>query len=93
MISGRPPAGRYWSINLMNHWWESFDYRERKAGINNFEVGLDPDGSFSVVVAHRDPGRPNWIPLHGHRRGLVAFRTLLPDGEPEPAIYTVVELP
>ena len=34
----------------------------------------DPDGVFRVVVAHRDPGVPNWLDTTGHAEGFLTPR-------------------
>ena len=31
------------------------------------------------VIAHRDPGVPNWLDTAGHRRGTVGVRWVGPD--------------
>ena len=39
--------------------------------------------AFRVVVAHRDPGMPNWISTAGHEQGLVFCRWLQSESMPE----------
>ena len=34
----------------------------------------DADGGVTIVVAARDPGRPNWLETAGHRVGTMCFR-------------------
>ncbi len=41
------------------------------------------DGSFQLVVAHEDPGHPNWINTAGHHHGTVALRWVRTDAHPE----------
>jgi hypothetical protein len=36
-----------------------------------------------MVIAHRDPGVPNWIDTEGRAFGLVFWRFMLPVGEIE----------
>ena len=38
------------------------------------------DGSFRIVIAHRDPGVPNWLDTEGRPFGLVFWRYFLPTG-------------
>ena len=33
-----------------------------------------------MVLAHRDPGVPNWLPTEGRPFGLVFWRFMLPEG-------------
>ncbi len=42
---------------------------------------LEVDGTFRIVVAHRDPGTPNWLDASGHAEGSVVFRWLLAEGD------------
>ncbi len=75
-ITGRPPAGRYWSVLLMTRWMESLDYRHHRVILNQRDAVLEPDGSFRILVADRDPGAPNWLDTAGHHQGYVMFRWL-----------------
>ena len=50
-----------------------------------------PDGSVRLVVAHQDPGVPNWIETAGHRRGTMCLRWVGAQRHPEPTTR-VVEL-
>jgi len=46
------------------------------------------------VVAHRDPGEPNWLDTGGREVGLLTLRWFWPTGEGAPAPATsVVRLP
>ncbi|MEE8473946.1 MAG: hypothetical protein V3T01_01260, partial [Myxococcota bacterium] len=49
--------------------------------LNDAEFDVAPDGSFEIVVAHRDPGTPNWIDAAGVRTGMIFWRFLLPKEE------------
>jgi hypothetical protein len=35
---------------------------------------VDPDGVIRLVVAHEDPGVPNWLDTGGHREGFLTPR-------------------
>jgi len=72
----RPPPCRYWSVQLMNHYWESMDWDVRQTSINGHMATLDADGVFRAVIAHDDPGVPNWLDPAGHVAGLVCGRVL-----------------
>ena len=39
--------------------------------------------SYRLVVAHRDPGVPNWLDTEGRPFGMVFWRFMLPEGEIE----------
>jgi len=32
------------------------------------------NGSLKIIVAHEEPGRPNWIETAGHQQGTMCFR-------------------
>src|SRR5581483_2670023 len=81
-----------WGVQLWNRYMQSLDYRHHRVSLNREQVALEPDGSFRVVVAQRDPGVPNWIETAGHREGLVFCRWLQADTLPEQATATVMRL-
>lgn len=54
------------------------------------QTKLEPDGSFRMVLAHRDPGVPNWIDTDGHVRGRLSWRFLLPEERVQPLRTRVV---
>ena len=56
-------------------------YRHRRVSLNRKQMQLGRDGSFRIVVAHRDPGVPNWIDGAGRTTGTIFMRFLLPEGE------------
>ena len=53
---------------------------------------LEADGSFRIVLAHEDPGVPNWIDTEGRGFGLVFWRFFMPEGEVETPQAHVVKL-
>jgi hypothetical protein len=77
LVEGPAPVARYWSVQIFNRWLESPDYRYRNVAINSKAAKLRKDGTFRVVLAHRDPGVPNWIETAGHRQGQICLRALL----------------
>jgi hypothetical protein len=74
VITGRSPECAYWGCMLWNPFMQTFDYRYQRIGINGEQAVYEPDGSWRLVVAARDPGRPNWLSTAGHRRGVLFFR-------------------
>jgi hypothetical protein len=78
VIEVRPPVCEYWMFALHNHWMETLDYVHHRITLNSHRATLEPDGSVRVVVAHRDPGVPNWLDTAGHRRGTVGVRWVGP---------------
>ena len=53
---------------------------------------LEPDGSFRIVIAHQDPGVPNWIDTENRPFGMVFWRYFLPEGEIETPQAKMVKL-
>ena len=35
---------------------------------------IPPDGSIRIIVAHQDPGLPNWLNTCGHGEGTMCWR-------------------
>jgi hypothetical protein len=86
-----PPNCVYWGFHLAGNNWESFDWDLRQTSINGHQAVIDPDGMFRAVIAHRDPGVPNWLDACGHTPGLIAGRYNRTDAAPVPRL-TVVPL-
>ncbi|OWY58640.1 hypothetical protein B7486_78870, partial [cyanobacterium TDX16] len=59
-----PPRCAYWNIQVANVWAESLDVR-RPVWRNHTNVFLDDDGVARIVIAHQDPGHPNWLDTAG----------------------------
>jgi hypothetical protein len=75
LMEAMPPAeSPYWSIQLCNHFWQTMDFYFRQTSINGHQAVLDNDGRFRMVIAHRDPGVPNWLDPAGHTFGLLYMR-------------------
>jgi hypothetical protein len=89
ILEFRPPDCRYWSIQIMNDFWESQEFDVRQTSLNGHQARLDPDGVFRGVISVNDPGVPNWLDPVGHRNGLICARVLYPKSTPEVTIRTV----
>ena len=92
VIEGRSPRCTYWGAQVWNRYMQSLDYRYHRVSLNHTEVALEPDGSFRLVVAHRDPHMPNWIETAGHREGVVFCRWLQAESMPEQPASRVIAL-
>ncbi|MFW6050252.1 MAG: DUF1214 domain-containing protein [Myxococcota bacterium] len=89
VIEAEPPECEYWNFQLNNHWMESLDYRHYRIHVNKHTAHYEPDGSVRVIVAHRDPGHPNWIDTVGHRRGTMCWRWVRAAEHPQPRTRVV----
>ena len=83
------PACDAWNFQLNNHWMESLDYRYFRVHVNAHTAHYALDGSVRIVVAHEDPGHPNWIQTVGHPHGTMCFRWFHADAHPEPKTRVV----
>lgn len=93
LMEGRAPACRYWSAQLCSRWLESRDYLNRQVILNHAQVRPEPDGSFRIAIAGRNPGIPNWLDTEGYREGGVIFRWLLPQGDIPRPRFRVEKIP
>jgi len=89
VIEATPPECEMWNFQLDNHWMESLDYRFHTIHVNKHTATYEDDGSVRIVVAHRDPGLPNWIETAGHTQGTMCFRWIRADRHPQPATRVV----
>lgn len=80
----RVPPCVYASAVLWNRFGQSIDTRLHRATINHRQMVTGADGTARLVVAHRDPGVPNWLDTGGRRQGTVFWRFLLAAEPPEP---------
>jgi hypothetical protein len=65
---------QYIGFHLSNLWGESHDFAHHQSSLNGFQAERDPDGGLRWVIAHRDPGVPNWLDTTGHPEGFMAPR-------------------
>jgi hypothetical protein len=65
---------QYIGFHLSNLWGESHDFANHQSSLNGFQSEIDGDGALRWVVAHRDPGVPNWVDTAGHPEGFMAPR-------------------
>ena len=81
VVRGRWPECRFANLCLWNRWSQMYDYVNRQVSRNRANTVLDPDGGYTLVLAHTDPGHPNWIDTEGRNLGTMFFRFFLPEGE------------
>jgi hypothetical protein len=85
----RIPRCESWNLQINNHWMESMDYRYVRAHVNKHTAVYEPDGSCVMVIAGRDPGRPNWLDTAGHADGTLCFRWIGADEIVDPSARLV----
>ncbi len=89
LIEADPPECDSWNFQLDNHWLESLDYRYFRIHVNKHTAQYENDGSVRIVVAHEDPGLPNWINTVGHGCGAMSFRWIRATAHPQPRTRVV----
>ncbi|HEB88059.1 MAG TPA: DUF1214 domain-containing protein [Deltaproteobacteria bacterium] len=92
IMSGRFPECRFANVVLWNSFMQSYDYAHRQISLNREQIEYEEDGSFRIVIAHEDPGIPNWLDTEGRRRGNVYWRYVFPVSPPERPNAEVVKL-
>ena len=84
LIEALPPECEHWNFQLNNYWMESLDYRYHTIHTNKHLAHREEDGSIRLVVAHEDPGLPNWLETAGHTSGTMCFRWVRAKEHPQP---------
>ena len=95
VITGRFPECRFANIVLWNSFMQSFDFANRRISLNRNQIEYEKDGSYRIVIAHRDPGVPNWLDTEGRRKGHMYWRYLFPmtaPGTPKTKVVKVDSL-
>ena len=81
VIDAAWPDCRCANVTLWNRQMQTFDYLRHPVSLNRVQTaGVRDDGSFTMVVAHEDPGVDNWLDTEGRPFGLVFWRFMLPEG-------------
>jgi hypothetical protein len=91
-IVGRWPECVFANVALWNRYLQTYDYVHRPVSRNRANTTLEADGTFRIVIAHRDPGVPNWIDTEGRPFGMVFWRFFLPEGDIDTPQARVVKL-
>ena len=89
VIEVMPPECEHWNFQLNNYWMESLDYRNFTIHTNMALAHCEADGSVRLIVAHEDPGLPNWLNTAGHASGTMCFRWVRAAEHPQPGCRVV----
>lgn len=76
LIRVRSPETRYWNLTVETRWHEIYNYLTHPTSRTLKDVSYSPDGSVEFLLAHRDPGHPNWLDTSGHDFGFLTLRWL-----------------
>lgn len=92
VIETRLPASRFINVVLWNRFMQTYDYGKRQVSLNRKQMQFEEDGSVRIVIAHKDPGVPNWLDTEGRPKGNIYWRFVYPSEEPEAPVTRVVKL-
>jgi hypothetical protein len=84
-----PEKAPYWSTLLTDELFNSLDWVNTQSSLNGHQATLDADGRFRAVIAHSDPGVPNWLDTSGRRLGCVQGRWKDCSSNPVPLLIKV----
>ena len=84
-----PDSYRYWSIILTNDLYETTDWYNNQASLNDAQGVVDPDGVFRTVISARDPGVHNWLDTSGYPSGAIQGRWFEASAKPMPTLRKV----
>jgi hypothetical protein len=76
-------APQYIGFHLANLWGESHDFANHQSSLNGCQAEPDRDGVLRWIIAHRDPGIPNWVDTTGHPEGFMTVRWAYTDTPPK----------
>ncbi|MDH3705674.1 MAG: DUF1214 domain-containing protein [Acidimicrobiia bacterium] len=100
LITCDVPDADYWNFQIHTMgWFESGDFAHRQTSLNGAQAHVDDDGRVRLVVAHHDPGVPNWIDTEQRPVGLLAYRWVrarslpVPEAELVPVDELAAHLP
>ena len=83
------PACRYWSVSLVNRFWETVDCATCQTSLNDCQGVPDNDGVVRAVISHEDPDVANWLDPGGETEGTIFMHYLYPDTVPSPTLRQV----
>ena len=81
-LTGTLPSCPFANVMLWNRHMQTLEYRSRRSSLNQSQIQLEPDGTYRIVIAHKDPGVANWLDCEGHPTGTIFWRFLLPETDP-----------
>jgi hypothetical protein len=90
LIEHDEPDAHYWNWSVHQlHWFDSGAWDERPMSCNGHQAHVDRDGRVRIVVAHDDPGAPNWLDTEGKPIGMCVYRYVGARTKPVPTARVV----
>ncbi|MFO1425759.1 MAG: DUF1214 domain-containing protein [Steroidobacteraceae bacterium] len=84
-----PKHVKYWSIQVITPFAATVEYALHQSSLNDAQAQRDADGRVRCVLAHEDPGVPNWLDPAGWHQGGVQWRWNEVDEAPHPTVRKV----
>jgi hypothetical protein len=84
-----PAKCTYHSVILTNELYETTDWYNNQASLNDAQSVVDPDGVLRIVVSAKDPGVPNWLDISGYPTGVIQGRWTECDSQPIPTLRKI----
>lgn len=74
LVTVHPTQARYHSILLGDPWWVGMESGAHLGSLNTTQARLNADGTYTYVIALRDPGVYNWLDTEGLNEGFIQVR-------------------
>ena len=84
-----PAKCDYRSLILTNEIYETTDWINNHASLNDTQARPDSDGKLRIVVSAKDPGVANWMDTSGYPAGVIQGRWTGCDSQPIPEVRKV----
>jgi len=90
VITTAVPDADYWGWTVHHRYrLDSGDFAHRQTSLNKTQVVIDDDAQLRLVVAHDDPGVPNWIDTESQPEGMLVYRSIGTRSRPVPETRVV----
>ena len=77
LVTTDVPDADYWGWTVHHRYrLDSGDFANRQTSVNMVQTAVDDDARIRLVVAHEDPGVPNWIDTEQQPEGMLVYRSI-----------------
>jgi hypothetical protein len=77
LVTTDVPDADYWGWTAHHRFrLDSGDFANRQTSLNMVQTSVDDDARIRIVVAHDDPGVPNWIDTEHQPEGMLTYRSI-----------------
>ncbi len=90
LVTTDVPDADYWGWTVHHRYrLDSGDFAARSTSLNLAQTFVDDDARIRFVVAHADPGVPNWIDTEARPEGMLVYRSIGTRSRPVPETAVV----